>query len=221
MKFFDKELPEEPLQVLREVQLYFPRAVLAGGAIRDTLFGGPVKDIDIFVPWESWDGEAGPEPRARLHTVMEGWGYHRVLYVSGEAGYATGMRGEVSLVEEYRREGRLPVQIIFLNIKPFSPLRVLNRMDFGACQVGTDGRATFVTYAGLHDYLSRRFTLLRCEDLTQARRSFQRAARFQARYLDAVVDLSLAERVFGLPVRDIKDLAETEGHWPELPRAVA
>ena len=43
-------LPQEWLDVLKEIQQYFPGAVIAGGALRDLLSDKPIKDVDIFVP---------------------------------------------------------------------------------------------------------------------------------------------------------------------------
>lgn len=36
--------------VLSKVQEYFPGAKIAGGCLRDSLLGHPVKDVDIFIP---------------------------------------------------------------------------------------------------------------------------------------------------------------------------
>lgn len=43
-------IPSEWRDVLREVQEVFPSAVIAGGALRDSMWDKPVKDVDILVP---------------------------------------------------------------------------------------------------------------------------------------------------------------------------
>lgn len=44
-------------QVLAQVQEVFPGAVIAGGALRDTHAGKPVKDVDVFIPVAEYDME--------------------------------------------------------------------------------------------------------------------------------------------------------------------
>lgn len=47
-----QNIPQEWIDTLRKVQGVFPRAVIAGGALRDLIYNRPVKDVDIFIPIE-------------------------------------------------------------------------------------------------------------------------------------------------------------------------
>ena len=46
---FVPNIPAEALEALERVQTVDPYAILAGGVLRDSLFGKEVKDVDIFV----------------------------------------------------------------------------------------------------------------------------------------------------------------------------
>lgn len=43
-------IPQEWTEVLERIQDKFPGACIAGGAIRDTILEGNIKDVDIFIP---------------------------------------------------------------------------------------------------------------------------------------------------------------------------
>lgn len=68
-------IPQEWLDVLKEVQVVFPGAVIAGGALRDLFNGKPIKDVDIFIPTDDpntfediWDMFAGENIELSKHT---------------------------------------------------------------------------------------------------------------------------------------------------------
>lgn len=46
----DMPIPAEWSQVLCSVKEHFPRAIIAGGALRDLWHNKPAKDVDIFIP---------------------------------------------------------------------------------------------------------------------------------------------------------------------------
>lgn len=46
-------IPSEWVEVLKEIQVNFPGAVIAGGALRDLITNTQIKDVDIFIPIQS------------------------------------------------------------------------------------------------------------------------------------------------------------------------
>ena len=66
MTIFGKEVPWAWTEVLRTVQSVHPEAILAGGALRDLILGGEVKDLDIFI---------GPDQTnlQEVLTLRHGW----------------------------------------------------------------------------------------------------------------------------------------------------
>lgn len=46
----DKILGSEEIKYLNNLKVHVPEAVIAGGAVRDMLFGKPYSDVDIFLP---------------------------------------------------------------------------------------------------------------------------------------------------------------------------
>ena len=178
-------IPFPWLDALDDVRQAAPSACLVGGCLRDLAMGGPVKDIDIFVPYSETDSLA-----LSAALSARGWVWKTSLVT---AAYQVGMRGEVRLVEEWRAPNcSQPIQIIHLidGGENFAEM-CWSRVDFDACQVVYDGHEVRASRAFWYAILNRRFTLLRAEDEAQFRRSQRRAARFQERYPDMTIDLSI------------------------------
>lgn len=76
-------------EVMHAVWQDFPGAILAGGAVRDALLGAPVKDYDVFIPYD--DEWAGNNEATRVDKHSEEymdkdfvWAVFRATYL-GEA----------------------------------------------------------------------------------------------------------------------------------------
>lgn len=175
--------------ILAYVQAYAPEAVLAGGALRDLVFGVPPADLDIFVA-------AGPSIHSRLHVpLLYDWKRRRTIFFPY---YAMRQRCVAFATEYEVPVFDLLVQIIELAFPDgFTIAHVLERMDFGACQIGFDGQRLHATVAAVQDIASRRVTLLLADDPTEIQHSLKRAERFRAKYAGTgiVVDTSFAEKV--------------------------
>jgi hypothetical protein len=176
----------------------FPGAVLSGGALRDLVWDKKsyVKDLDFAIPNDAWDGYHDTTPLTR------DWELEQVFN-----GHYFGFRQEVLSVERYVVPGGLPnVELIFLD-RPAEGLAkyVTNRNDFGCCQVAysrtppglsltmrdVEGWFTASDAFMLDEHLNK-FTLVNCEDETQALRSIRRAERWRAKYPDIEMDLTKA-----------------------------
>lgn len=172
MPIFGKTVPPAWAEVLRTVQSVHPEAILAGGCLRDLILGGEVKDLDIFI-------QASNSNLREVLTFRHGWRAGSSI----NADYVATMRDEVSGVVAYRVPGVAhEVQIIALKDLS-SPLLALERMDFGACQIGMIGPTHFVyTAAAAVDLTNRTITMLEPEDHIQECRTWARADRFEEKY---------------------------------------
>ena len=173
------EIPGSWCKILRAVQVMCPEAIIAGGAIRETLLGHPelIKDLDIFV-------NAYGERRDSLEPWLRDIGWTKLAGQEFTADYGRSvMRGEVHRVVGYDVPGfDLPVQVIYLTIGEFSPMRAIERMDFFACQLATDGTWLWSTLEALEDITNRMITMRRPDNMVQFRRSERRAARLRGKF---------------------------------------
>lgn len=164
------EIPAAYAATLAHVCAVFPDSLLAGGCLRDLDNGRPVKDIDIFAPNAGSSFEEVREkvgklvPDSALIGVMggyENWATEEVLGVFDIAGPHS----------DY--------QLITLSSGPDS---ILPRLDFGICQIASDGSSVFRTDAYERDKANQTFTLVRCDDAAQYDRSLKRFQRLSEKY---------------------------------------
>lgn len=146
---------DEGLRALSFVRQFHPKAILAGGYLRDCLLGVQPKDIDIFVPH--------PGVYAQGRSAEDYTGDSEVAGVVHVSGFA------------------LPVQVITLAPGLDVEDRVLHH-DFGICQVWHDGTDLHLTDNFRLDVLFRRFTLRHCESQREFYRSMSRWARIRERF---------------------------------------
>lgn len=127
------ELPDELVNVLKEVQVYDPKAILAGGCLRDIFYGRPYKDVDIFTRvMPDWEG-----------MTSSGMDYEGMKYVQA--------------VAEIRRDDAV-INLILVEANTENwPL--IESFDFGFCQIGFDGTQLMKTPGFEGDYKHGRITL--------------------------------------------------------------
>src|SRR3546814_2316422 len=75
--------------------------------------------------------------------------------------------------------GGLEVQIVPVTT---TPKGLLERLDFGICQIGFDGTDVIRTPAYVRDRDNQTFTLIRCDNADQKERSRQRFERLSVKY---------------------------------------
>jgi hypothetical protein len=149
----------------------FPEAIVAGGAIRDVDNGreATVKDIDIVI----FDR---PGYLLDLKRAMFGFN-HRVAVPDHVANYLA--FENVACVHEFTDAldgSDVPVQIVVAKTHR-TPQEILERHDFGLCQIGFDGQRILKTTAYIQDQANSVFTLVRCRDEKDYARSVGRHAR--------------------------------------------
>ena len=164
----------------------FPSAIVAGGCVRDEIFGKPVKDIDVFVSYEDYEN--------RTVNIQDVLG--REVVLDGDSGDYEGgedaeVRGVVSLEPH---EGELPVQVIVL-APGMSPLDRVGRFDFGFCQVAWDGNNLEFSLGFLKDFNNKTITLVHCENQQEFDRSWVRLNRLMKKYLE--FDYVIPEKYHG------------------------
>lgn len=152
----------------------FPEAIVVGGAMRDldNSRGDAVKDIDVVI----FDRRGY---LSALKKAMAGF-QHRVAVTEQVANYLA-FENVVSVHEFWEDEKSIPIQVVVAREKR-TPLEILERHDFGLCQIGFDGTCMIRTDAYLVDQKNRTFTLVRCRDAADFWRSVGRYQRLEAKY---------------------------------------
>ncbi len=151
----------------------FPEAIVAGGAIRDydNGRGSEVKDVDVVI----FDR---PGYLSHLKRAMHGFA-HRVAVAPEVANYLE--FENVECVHEFLKEGHPPIQVV-VALVPRTALEILERHDFGICQVGFDGVQIIRTPQYVTDQVNKTFTLVRCRNEQDRERSAGRFARLVLKY---------------------------------------
>jgi hypothetical protein len=160
------------------------RFVIAGGAVRDSLFGRPVKDIDVWLPAD------------RLVSI------HAVLHDMETRGAGTWRQVLPGFIAEYMSEGDIldicevflpavpaPIQIITTSIPPesFTVGAVLERMDIELCRcalldVGPSRKWAWALSPALEDFRNKTFTVRRMRTTEDGARTQRRIDRLSKKY---------------------------------------
>ena len=168
----DLAVPYEWWGVLSTVQRASRWAFLAGGALRDLRTRRPVKDLDIFV-----DPDVN---QVLLDTSLEFRGYHKTTIAHAQ--YFSDDES-LQLATVYEKDGELPINIIQLS-RPMGLREGLERLDWGFCQIGTDGGDIIATEAHEKDIRQSTMTLCRCQSSDQYKRSIERSDRLRQKYVN-------------------------------------
>ncbi|MFG1227165.1 hypothetical protein [Xanthobacter wiegelii] len=168
----DLAVPHEWWGVLSTVQRSSRGAFLAGGALRDLRTRRPIKDVDIFV---------GPDANTGLLDVSLHFKGYRKTTIANAAYFSDDESLQLATV--YEKDGQLPVNIIQLS-RPMSLHEGLERLDWGFCQIGTDGGNIIATEAHEKDIRQSTMTLCRCQSEDQYVRSMERAKRLRQKFVN-------------------------------------
>ena len=165
------DIPVEWTERLKTLQNYFPDVVIAGGSLRDLWHGKTPKDVDFFVP---------------LHVDNDILGYDAFYEseMAGKLNVVTSTYGTFStpeLTSVYRYDKDFQSDVIFIDL-PKS--KVLERFDFGLCQIAFDGEEVFYTDNFIKDVENKTITLLRSDNQDQFDRSMRRCDRLTSEKYD-------------------------------------
>lgn len=168
-------LPRDWLDLLQQVQAIVPRAVLAGGALRDIDNGLRARDLDFFVECGSLAEAEGLAEK--LGAFFDSSDDTQV--------YPESTR-EIVAVASYDRATRkistivdLPIQFVFIN---WNVNRIVDRFDFGFCQIMSMNGTIEKSEAYANDKMNREMTLLRSDSPFALARSVERFTRWSQKY---------------------------------------
>lgn len=164
------KIPETWVSLMSTVRQVLPSAYLAGGAIRDYDNQRPIKDFDVFFTGEvNWTA---------LDEVLRGkYSYSR----SCNGAYIDAAR-EVIESFTYTSLTGMP-DLNFVQLDPtFNPADIIERVDFGLCQIGYDLMGVVSTPSYTYDKEHRCLTLTRAETVAGVQRSLKRYKRLSEKY---------------------------------------
>lgn len=175
-------LPDHYKTILKIIQRRYPSAIIGGGALRDLVWGGAVKDIDVFIniadgtladrlPDLERDLQAQKTEISRMNYYgkADEVGKSALLHVS-----PLGSFGDIPPINV--------VEITLPKSEPYFEAFVRKRMDFGACQLTYDGNLVRMSSAAEKDLAENTLTLMRAESEEGVQRSLRRAERLIGRY---------------------------------------
>jgi hypothetical protein len=167
------ELPEAWNATLRVLRASLPSAYLAGGAIRDFDNQRPVKDLDVFFTEQAWSIGGLDDALAKL-------GYFYKSQCPGQ--YLDGAANEVHGTTVYQSTEGQP-ELNLIQLEPgFNSASIIERVDFGLCQIGADLMGVEYTPAYEYDRTNHVLTLTRAESVEGVRRSLARYDRLSQKY---------------------------------------
>jgi hypothetical protein len=167
------ELPEAWVVTMERVRSVLPSAYLAGGAIRDFDNQRPVKDLDVFFTEAAW-------PLTWLEDQLAKLGYFYKSQCPGQ--YLDGAANEVYGTTVYQNTEGQP-ELNLIQLEPgFNSASIIERVDFGLCQIGADMLGVEYTPAYEYDRTNHVLTLTRAESVDGVWRSLMRYERLSQKY---------------------------------------
>lgn len=154
-------------EILEVIQWVFPNSkpVIGGGALRDSVHGRPIKDVDVFL--RSMDYQNGLDsPLTKRVPASE-----FVLKYSRKDMY--GAWDFIQRISGY------DVQLIVADFVTYKDLA--GTFDLGLSRITYDGRL-YVHSDFLQDSEDQAFRILRADTIHDARRSLKRIERLQQKY---------------------------------------
>ena len=173
----ERDLPNLWRARLKEIQKTFPNAVIAGGCLRDLACGKEIKDVDVFIP-NSKEIQEDLNDFKLNHTTQ--------IIRTVKDSYGNWACNDVKDILTLTW-GSLQVEIITVDV---TKDHIVDRFDFGICQVQYDGTEVYYTKEFEKDYLNKTFTLINCKNEEQHTRSIK---RFEAFHKGKYSDYSLVD----------------------------
>lgn len=160
---------------------------IAGGAVRDTILGRDIRDVDFFLD-DTCSDAATPLLRALGYVKLGEWRQYEMF-----------SDPNIARVAKFEKaDETIPLCLIGLK-GPCTPERNVARFDFGICMAHYDGDTPITTDAFDQDADNKTFTLLRADNSSQFAYSMVRHQKLTAtRYRDYQL----------MVPREFKDLAE-------------
>jgi hypothetical protein len=156
--------------VLIALRRIAPEAHIAGGAVRDTLLGKPIHDIDVFMSDEHIEESAKLLRSVCSYVMVGAWKQY--------LGFSDPALTRVAKFE--KADATIPICIIGLRSQFANPQANISRFDFGICMAAWDGHETIRTKEFDQDAEDRIFTLCRADNDAQFAYSMARFEKITA-----------------------------------------
>lgn len=133
---------QEWIDVLKTIQQVYPTAVIAGGCLRDTIYGKEIKDIDFFIPYAP-KGQCLSQTLEKLQELLDL--DHELINLSDDADsedYKAWQEEDrkVISVMAFRIDG-VEHQLVFLEPDE----KMIDKFDLSFCQILFDGETLETT----------------------------------------------------------------------------
>ena len=174
-------------------QSFGPEAIIAGGALRDTVMGQPVKDVDIFLPYERSSyfdkqhysieacfEEAGVS--VKTHNVRKGYRELATTvpnikkYAPHKGGYSTNSIhnpgiGNLEIKECWEIESQAGhlYNLVFTK-HPVQPKDLLQQCDIGLCRIAYQNDDVIIDNSFTDDAVNQTLTLFSMDNKNHIKR---------------------------------------------------
>lgn len=187
-------IPESWISALAEIQVYFPQAVIAGGALRDFFHAKPIKDIDVFIPVRESDVNVWDDTIEKLDP------YYRTVCTKVYGQENSTLPGFRYLYAIYQiQKFKMPlIEIIFIKAEERDAY-VSDAFDINICQIEHNGKDVRFTKDFLSGVASQQLWVC---NYNRTDRQARRLARMQEKYPEYTVRAQDPE----MPVNPLFDL---------------
>lgn len=184
---FNTTIPAAWCEVLERVRAEFPKAVIAGGCLRDLDFGKPVKDVDIFIPISCCPDDQFDDALRDMFDAIE-------LMNASVYGHKLKKEFDRQIFACYDvKEAGIDYNIIVTNDHAAQS----STFDFSICQIEFDGTVVKATA----EYLETRDTkVIKLVNAYPVHRNGKRLARMQEKFPEMTIDASAMDAL--PPVED-------------------
>ena len=164
-------------EIIRVVRWEFPgsRPVIGGGALRDSILGRPIKDVDVFIRAQDYS-TLDSELTRRINPPIMARMYGR-----------PDMHGAWNFIQNI--EG-YEVQVILADFENKEDLA--HTFDIGLSRVTYDGEFLYVSDEFLQDAADKKFRIRRADNQYELERSLRRVERHMEKYPEFSLDLNFA-----------------------------
>lgn len=186
----ERDIPNQWRNKLSEIQETFPNAAIAGGCLRDLYHGVEIKDIDVFIP---------NADNPKIHSLLEEYKKDHSHTITRSIRAKTDYKEWVASTEVETvftmKIGSLSIDVIGVTSNPD---QIIERFDFGICQIQYDGYDVRYSPEFKMDCWNKTFTLIRCDKEDDWVRSMKRFEKFKQKYPKHTLDISRFEKQYGL-----------------------
>lgn len=190
----ERDIPISWRTKLNEIQETFPDAVIAGGCLRDLYHGVEFKDIDIFVP-----NADKPDIQQALDEYRKDHSFCVTRNIKAKKDYQQWAAVSQEIENVFTMKiGNLSIDVIGTSV---SPDKVIERFDYGICQIQYDGFNVRHSDWFKHDVMNQKFTLIRCDKQEDWDRAMKRYQKLLLKYPGYELDASRFDDLYSTDIK--------------------